>query len=393
MLKTKSKILLALFLVLILVSSYCFATEEPAVDAQVTSEGDTATISETESENVTTSEEDVTASWNNGDLYLCQDKVDLSNVVDGNAFIIANEVNVTGEVGGDLFVIADKLNINGGYIYSNLFVCANEITINGVVYDVYATCDTFNLESSGFIYRDIRVTASNINMNGKVRRNAYVSAENMNFIENAENVIYGSLHYSSKAQFNVPEKAVIGEITYTADGINTNNNIANTILSYVFDLLQTLLFTFVITIVLMWLTPKFVERIGKMKIKKSFVSLGIGLATPIALAIVGFLLLISSIGTAIFATSVFTFVILALIGSSITSIFFGKLLTRIFKMESNVKFVLFTLVSSLILWALTKIPVVGMIFSLIISIFGIGTVVVNMISRKEKTEKIAEVNE
>lgn len=393
MLKTKSKILLALFLVLILVSSYCFATEEPAVDGQVISEEDTATISETEGENETNSEEDVRASWTNDDLYIFQDKVELSNVIDGNVFIIANEVNVTGEVGGDLFVIANKLNINGGYIYSNLFACANEITINGVVYDVYATCDTLNLESNGYIYRDIRINASTINMSGKVRRNAYVSAKNMNFTENDENIIYGSLHYSSKTQFNIPENAIIGEITYTSDGISTNSNIINTILHYIFNLFKTLLFTFVITIVLMWLTPKFVERIGKMKVKKSFVSLGIGILTPIAVALVAFLLIITSIGTSILASSIFAFVILALIGSSITSIFFGKLFTRIFKMEGKVKFVLLTLASNSILWALTQIPFVGMILSLIITIFGIGTVIVNMIQRKEKIEETSDANE
>ena len=397
MLKTKSKILLALFLVLALVSSYCFATgEQPA-----TTQGDVAAISETEGEAVTTaegeneaiSEEEGTSSWTNGDLYVCKDKVEVSNVVDGNAFIIGNEVTISGEIGGDLFVIANKLNINGGYIYSNVFACANEVTISGVVYDIYAICDTFNLESNGFIYRDMKVKASTINLNGSVRRNAYVETNKMNFNAEAETLIYGSLHYTSNEQIEIPQEKVTGEITYTANGLQTTNGIVNTILSYVLDLLQTLLFTFIITMLLLWLAPKFVQKIGNIKIGKSFASLGMGLLAPIALIAISVLLLISSIGTSIFAIIIFTLVLLALIGNSVASIFFGKLFTRMFKMKSNFKFVIFTLVSSLVFWALSLIPFVGSIISLIVTIFGIGIVVINILPRKEKVKEKTEIKE
>ena len=144
---------------------------------------------------------------------------------------------------------------------------------------------------------------------------------------------------------------------------------------------------------LLWLTPKFVERVGKMGVGKSFASLGIGFVTPIALVIVSILLLISTVGASIFAVGIFTFMILAFIGNAIASIFFGKLFTKVFKMEGNIKFVLFTLVSSLVLWLIALIPVAGGIISFVISIFGIGTTVVNMIFRKEKVEEKTEVTE
>ena len=243
MLKSKSKILLALFVILALVSSYCFATVEPRTsEPVVTSEGDVTAISETEGSAVTTSEEntttteDATSSWENNDLYICQDKVEISNVVDGNAFVIGQEVTISGEIGGDLFVLADKLNINGGYIYSNVFACANEITINGVVYNVYAMCDTFNLESDGFIYRDMKVGASNININGKVRRNAFASTNNISFAEDNGTLIYGNLNYSSDSEVSIPEGIVTGEVKYNAENVETTTN-NNTILSYVLDLL------------------------------------------------------------------------------------------------------------------------------------------------------------
>lgn len=395
---TKSKILLALLVIFALISSCCFATVEPrTTDAETTS--DVMAISETEGEAVTTSEEntttteDATTSWTNGDLYVCEDKVTVSNVVDGNAFIMGKEVTISGEIGGDLFVIADKLNIDGGYIYSNVFACANEITINGVVYDIYATCDTLTLGTNGFIYRDMKVASSNVNINGKVRRNAFISADNISFAENASILIYGDLNYASNTEINLPEGVVEGEVKYNAFDINDSNNIGSIILSYVLDLLQTLLFTVAITLILMWLTPKFVERVGNMKVGKAFTSLGIGFVTPIALIFISILLLISSVGAPISIASIFVFVILALIGNAIASIFFGKLFTKVFKMEGNIKFILLTLASSLVLWAISQIPVVGGVFSLIISAFGIGSVVVNTIVRKEKVKETTEVKE
>lgn len=394
MLKTKSKISLIVFLTLILVSSCCFATTEPNTTVEPTS---SENLNVTEQENSETTEnqnsnEDIISKWVSSDLYLIDDVINLDKIVDGNAFIIGKDVTISGEIAGDLFIIADKINIEGSYIYSNLFACANEITINGVIYDVYANCNTFNLENNGFIYRDMRVNASNININGKVKRNAYVSAKNISFKENAESVIFGNLNYSSKGQIEIPKEAINGEINYTAKGLETKNSIINTILYYVLNLLQTLFFTFIITMLLIWLSPKFIERIGNMKVKKSFVSLGIGLVAPLIFIMVSLLLILTGIGTTIFVASTFSFIVLALIGTSISSIFLGKLFTKIFKKEGNIKFVLFTLISCLILWAISQIPVVGGIFGLIISIFGIGTTLVNMIYRKEKEETKVDEN-
>lgn len=401
MTKTKSKILLALFVVFVLVSSYCYATVEPRTSEPVatseeegtpvvTSEGDVAPISVEGTSNEATTE---TPTWTNHDLYVCDDNVDISNVVDGNAFVIGKEVTISGEIGGDLFVVADKLNIEGGYIYSSIFACAKEITINGVVYDVYAVCNNFTLESNGFVYRDMKVTGSNITLHGKVRRDAYVSTSKLQFAEGAETTIYGNLHYSSNSEISIPEGIVAGEVSFTKANVTSNANVGTIILSHVLDLVRNLLFTFVATLLILWLTPKFVERVGNTSVAKSFISLGIGFATPIAFVIASFLLILSVIGIPVFVSGLFAFTVLVLLSITVSSIFFGKLFTRLWKMEGNVKFVLFTLLSTLIIWAISLIPVVGGIFGFVITLFGIGTTIVNMVWRKEKVENKTEVAE
>ena len=388
MLKKKSKILLSVLFVLLLLSSVCLATDDTSlIDDSVVVTSDTNNTQEVD----TTSS---TANWVNTDLYLAEDKVTIDKVVDGNAFVAAKEVTVTGEIGGDLFVVADKVTIEGGYVYSSLFVCANEVTINGVVYDVYAISNNFNLESNGFIYRDLKVTGSNINLNGKIRRDAYISAKSLTLNEQSGTIVYGNLEYSTPSEITIPEGAVSGSVKYNVNTSNTEKetSIASIILGYVSEAIQALLLTFVLTVILLWLTPKFVNRVGNMSVGKSFASLGIGVITPVVLVIVALLLAISVIGLKMLLPATFIFVVFSLIASSITSIFFGKLFTKLLKTDSKVKFVLFTLLSNLVLWLLTKIPFVGGFIGFLIYAFGIGTLLVNIVCRKEvvveKNEKV-----
>ncbi len=387
MLKKKSKILLSVLFVLLLLSSVCLATDDTSlIDSSVEVTSDTDDTQEVE----TTSS---TANWVNTDLYLSGDEVTIDKVVDGNAFVAAKEVTVTGEIGGDLFVVADKVTIEGGYIYSGLFVCANEVTINGVVYDVYAISNNFNLESNGFIYRDLKVTGSNINLSGKIRRDAYISAKSLTLNEQSGSIIYGNLKYSTPAEITIPEGAVSGDVKYNANTSNAEEtSVASIILGYVSEAIQTLILTFVLTAILLWLAPKFVNRVGNMSVGKSFASLGIGVVTPVVLVIVALLLAISVIGLKLLLPATFIFVAFSLVASSITSIFFGKLFTKLLKTDSKVKFVLFTLLSNLVLWLLTKIPFIGGFIGFLVYAFGIGTLLVNIVCRKEvvveKSEKV-----
>lgn len=385
MTKTKLKALLSIFLMLILVSSCCFAT-----DAQVTSEGIVDSNSEVTTDE--TSLED-TIEWTNTDLYVVDDVVNVTNVVDGNAFIIGNEVTISGEIGGDLFVLANKLNIEGGYVYSNLFACANEITLNGVVYDVYAICDSFTLANNGFVYRDMRLTASNVNLQGRVRRDAYISCSNMNLNQELGTLIYGNLTYTSASEISIPEGVVSGTTTYNEEfnlDFEKEVSIFSVITSYALELLKTLLYTLIITLILLWLTPNYIEKVSKMSTGKSFACLGIGFGAFVAFfvfVIISIFLIISIVAIPVTLIGVFVSILVAYSANAIASIFFGKLFTRLFKMEGKVKFVLFTLLSSAIIWSISLIPFVGGFLSFLIWLFGIGALILNIFKQKENTNK------
>lgn len=390
MLKRKFKVLFLLITVVTLLSTLSFATVEPRTTGE-SNENEIMPISENEATPI--SEEETSdpdeEEWVNSDLYIMEDKYELNKIVDGNVFIFANEVTISGEIGGNVFVCANKLTINNGYIHSTLFAATNEIVINGMIYDVYAVCDNFTLEKDGFIARDLKLGTNTFNLNGKIRRDAYVSAAHYNIPEQNEPLIGGNFNYSAESELTVPEGIVIGEVKYNKEVIS-EESVFEKVSSYIFDAINVLVYALVVIILAILLAPKFVERVSNMDTKKAFVSLGIGILVPIAVIIALFILLISSVASMLSLAGIFIFIAICMSGTAFASIYFGSIFVKMAKWEGKLKFVLASLITALIIWAISQIPYIGGIFGLLVSLFGIGTLFVNAVYRKEA---IVEINE
>lgn len=385
MLKSKCKSLLLLVLLVTLVSTLSFATVEPEVTTSIDTNNLTT---EGTAEGGTTNIDDILAkdNWVNSDLYLADDSIEISKVVDGNAFVVANEVTITGEIGGDLFVCANKITIDGAYVYSNLFAVANEIVINGTVYDVYAIANNFTLDTNGFVCRDLRVSANTLNITGQVNRNAFVSAAKYNFNYKDEALIGGNLEYSSSSEVNIPEGVVIGEVTYNAEVVR-EEPVAEKVFSYIFDAINNLVFSLVVILLAIWLAPKFVDRVSSMSTKKACVCLGIGIIAPLVTVVALILLLFSTVCSSVALASTFMFIAICMAGTAFASIYFGSLLAKAFKWNDKFKFVLASLIAVLIIWAISQIPYIGGLFGFLVALFGIGILVVNVIYRKEEPKE------
>ncbi len=387
MLKKKFKVLFLLITVITLLSTLSFATIEPRATGEDSENG---VIPISEDEAIPISEEDTPdldeEEWINSDLYIMQDKYVLDKIVDGNAFIFANEVTISGEVGGNVFVCANKLTVDDGYINNSLFVAANEVVINGMIYDVYAACDNFTLEKDGFIARDLKLVSNNFNLNGKIRRDAYVSSNNYNINVNNGTLIGGNFNYSGKSELTIPEEIVIGETRYTKEIIH-EESIFEKVSSYIFDAINVLVYALVVIILAILLAPKFVERVSNMDTRKAFISLGIGILVPIVVVIALFMLLVSCVASLLSVAGIFIFIAICMSGTAFASIYFGSIFIKLVKWEGKVKFILASLITALIIWAISQIPHIGSIFGLSVSLFGIGTLFVNAIYRKENVKE------
>ena len=218
--KSKSKILIAIFTLLLIFSTFCYATDESSYQPM---------------------DNDLYE-----DLYAGNEDVfNLKNTIKGNGFITTGTLNIDpenngGVVEGDLFVTAGNVNIKSDVTYSDsekdgfgnskitinkyssisgnvyaltnkfvlepgsqingdLYVCANEVTleqnakVNGNVFVVtnnlylnseingslYATAKTFNMDFYGFINRDLHLSSANANINGYIYRNSIIEADEL----------------------------------------------------------------------------------------------------------------------------------------------------------------------------------------------------------------------
>ena len=403
--KTKFKFLLSLVLIVLLVSTVCYATEtsDVVLDGADASQV-LATGTETTTDVADTSALSDTSNWTNSDYFACDEKVVIDGVIDGNAFVMGKEVTVKGEIGGDLFVMAEKLNIDGGYVYSSVFALAEEITMNGISYDFYAMASSFNLDTDGFIYRDMRVAASDVTLAGRVRRDAYINANSLKFDETVGTVIYGDLNYSSSAsEYSAPEGSVAGEVKYSQDSVESTEvdtdkvakvSVWAIVLKHLKDLFTALVTTLLVALFLVFAAPKFLEKLGNMSVGKAFGSLGIGIVAPFVLAILAIILLIVTgiiqvigLGLSVCASAFFVFITLSVVASAVASTYFGKLFAKLIKKDGKLFTILFALLVALVLWVIGLIPLLGGFVGFLVWAFAIGAILLNLLpSKKAKAE-------
>ena len=288
MLKNKFKIITLIMLVVLF-----FMT--PFVNAEDNeAPGGAVTTSNEEQANVESTNQPATAqnNYKDGDVYLTGNEVTIDYIVDGNVIVFANTVNINSQIGGDALIFARTVNINnGGYIFSNLFTIASNLNVNGVVYDLYASAPNINI--SGYVYRDARTTSDNFKLSGVIGRNAYITTDNISFETNTNEesqvtqhgTIAGNLNYTSKSEISIPEGSVNGTVNYTEAKTNSP-----TIGNYLLALGRFLVTVIIIWLLCLWITPKFLSRTDLVLTKKFPSTIGLGILTPIVIAILSVIL-------------------------------------------------------------------------------------------------------
>lgn len=386
-------------------------TDTNTSENQVTSTEENTTNTNVSTENGNTTSEDSTATneetastlteenFKQGDVYLTGDDITIDYIIDGNLFVFADTVTINSQIGGDAFIFANTVTVgNQGYIFSNLFTVASTVNVQGVVYDLYALSNDVTI--TGYVYRDIRVSVNNLNIyGGTVGRNAYVTCNNMNFVQNGTNeteetttssqgMINGNLKYTSSNEITIPEGVVTGETNYT----QATNNTSRTIQSYLISLGTIIATAILVWLICLWLAPKFVKKSNLIDKKSILPEIGLGILTPIVLLIVSIVLILlgitSSFGLLLLAIS---FILMGL-STSIFIIAINNLICNKLKIQKNIGNFGMLIVTAAVLWLIGLIPVVGSIVGIIAIIIGLGILVYYLI-KKEKPNKDEKTKE
>lgn len=377
-----------------------YHNEQNNTESQSTTEQNITNTSDEETQNAvipsTVESED---SFKKSDIYLVGDNVTIDYVIDGNLFVCANSVTINSQIGGDAFIVANSITVEEqGYIYSNLFAASEDLNIKGVVYDVYSFANTVNI--SGYIYRDIKIGCSDLTISGVVGRNAFVDCNMINFTEtNSESSeetieskgsINGDLNYSAKNEISIPEGVVSGKTNFTKTYINEDNSIS--ISNIIMTVAVAMSTTIVIWLLCIWLAPKFITKSQELAIKKTLPVIGIGILTPIVLAIVSIILLILTITVPVGLLAILLLISLLVISTSIFVITASYLICKKLNIETKIKQFGIIVVLSIILALIKLIPYIGPVIGFAASIIGLGLIVSsilikNLDNTKNETKK------
>ena len=329
---------------------------------------------------------------NEKDLFLFDNSVTVDQSVLGNVFIVANDVTISGKVLGNVFVFAKNVNITStGYINSSLFVCAENVTVNGVIFDMYSASSKLSISSNARILRDLTSCGNSLNFGGTVSRNATLTFNNID-VDSASAQIGGNLTYNSNSE-NIPAEIVSGKLSFNK--LFEDQSIVNSAMYnfkyYLVDLLKVIIVSLIVILIIVFATPKFAEKGQKIVENKMAVSIGYGALTLVAIPVACFLLFCTILGIipALSILLAYLFIIMEM-SIALVALPLAKVICKKINKNSKGMNILISTILVIILWLLEKIPVLGSIISLFISILALGILTYSIFHSKieTKTKKV-----
>ncbi len=388
----KSKILLALLAILILVSGFCLSSKtfatEPDENVVAT---DIAGETTEEEHNHTTGEQEI----HEGDLYIAKtEDYEMSELVDGNVYIFSNKnVKITGQIAGSLFVFTSgnlELEQNS-YITNHVFAFAKNIKYNGyVAYDAYLAGSNVEIGENAITYRDIKIAAETLSIAGVVGRDADIYTNTMTTPETEETLaIYGHLNYTSTNEaVNLDKAHIEGEVNYKPiQETEKEENMADIILNAVFACVGTVIFDVILYMCLLFFAPNFVYKAKEYVSTRGLLAFAIGLAITILVPVIAFMLLLTGIASGLSIFLIIVYSGLLMLNAFVVTIALTGAIANKLNIEDKFKKCLLLIPTSIVIWLLRKIPVVGTFVSIIVFLCGVGIIGLYQFDRAFKRNK------
>lgn len=398
--KLKNKILVFAFAFVVLFSTVCMASTVPgdnareaegeAVTTSLNEETDNSTTNETNNE---TSNEETSNEISAEDVIYTSDyfaagqNFELDKLVDGNSFAMGDNITVTGQINGDLFVMGNTVTIDeNAIIYNNLFVLAKELIVNGTVYNLYSLSANLTIGETAIIYRDMASYSDKISIAGRVQRDVSITTNELTFPDDSRTLIYGSLNYSSTKEATIPDGIIQGDVNYTK--IDTSISTGELVLKYVTRFVATVIFVLAVVLFLIFFAPKAVDRAKYNLTGRPFATTGVGILGIVIIPFIAILLMTLTVTLPLAVTLAVIYGVLVSLSFSFFAIAIAKYLVDQFKLTKKWQLALFTVISALVMYALTIIPAIGGYAKLFFTVVGFGVLLVSIFSKK--FEKIAK---
>ena len=300
------------------------------------------------------------------DVFITEDSVNLDYNVDGNVFIMGKDVSISGSIDG------------------NVFVCANNVTISGNVFNMYSVSSKLTVDSDAYVTRDITATTSSFSLAGSVGRNVNISFSDASVSTDA--IVGGDFNYSASASSAIPESVVTGSINFTK--VETSNDESFVLKkNYALDALKVLLVSLVVILIVVLATPKFVDTEEAILTKKFAPALGYGALAIIAIPLACIILFCTIIGILPSIIVLLAYILfIAKLTYAFVAIPLGRIICKKINKNSKGMNILFDCILVLAFWAVSLIPFVGGLVTLIINLLAFGIITYAIFFSKKLNE-------
>ncbi len=317
------------------------------------------------------------------DVYLCENNVNIKDVINGNVYVIAQNATIDqAMIYGNVYIIAEKINILNAEINGSVYVIGKTIYFSGSAYDVYSCGSKVDFDTESYVLRDIRAVADTVNLKGNVFRNVYAGVNQLTVAENA--IIHGTLDYSSEKEEMLPEGAQIGDVkfhlTETKERGYEDEN-------YVLEAFTVAFKTLIVALILIFVVTKFknlnrTENVGMDLLKDT----GKGLLAFVIFPIVIMLLLISILGTGLGVVTLFLYMVILYVSKALAAVEIANQILCKMKTEThqNAKLIGISILVSLVIWGVSLIPTFGGLVQIVVGLIGLGVFASLIIQRNKK---------
>ena len=324
-----------------------------------------------------------------GDALLAGGQVEIASEVQGDLVVAGGEVSVGGGIGDDLYAAGGEVTVDA-IIAGNARVAGGEVEIGpATVIEGGASITGGRVKLDGSVTGYLQATGGDVRLSGSVGGDAMVRSGELHIAPGTR--IDGKLVYRGPDAPVVPEGATIaGGVEFHETSahrwVDRNSHVAvdagravGSTLWFVGVFAVAALFTAIF--------PAFSTQAATMIGRDPWTSLGIGLAVLVCMPFVAVVLLITIIGIPLALLLVPVYLVLMFLGWVTAALFLGERLLKVARRGQPVGIgwrILALLAALIALWLLRRIPYAGPLIGLAALSAGIGALVWQLWSRRER---------
>ncbi len=350
------------------------------------------------------------------DFFAGGQTVTISGVVNGDVFIGANTILVDGKINGDLITGSSNLTITGE-VTDDIRCGGANIVVNGIIgKNITAVGSIIVINESARVGGSVLAMGSQININGPIAKDLQVYGNQVNvnnqtgrdlkgaftqLILGPKAQILGNLEYKSPTEAQIADGALItGQTTYQPSEKDSRQNLKGNLPGRLWPMAMGfygigLYFKFVSVLIVLifglfylYFFPKRVKSMVQIVGSKFWLSLGLGVLTPIIFSLLVVFLAISLLGIPLIFIILPIFVILVWLSKLFVAFFVGSKILNKFDKSKGLGWAL--LVGLVVYYLLQMIPFISGLAGFVFTAVGLGAFVIDQKLRCQSEIKLAE---